>query len=454
MAQALLKAIETEDITDLKTLIENYLSEEDSAKFWENNPLLMVSQYGSVLCAKEIIRLKPELAWQRTGDGSSTVMHFICRTADVAIVKAVVEAGDPIQMICNLTDIHSRTPFHTAAINGREEVLRALVTLCPESIQKLTSQRESALHLALKNNHCGSFLVMVEELQKHDLMNLLTRQDDEGNSVLHIATLRKQIQILKMLLPDKSTNAGPVVQVNSRNRGGFTALDLHYQNFSDRNDKDISDILHQAGAKEGHLLFCSCEEKPPSSQSLTPRFTRSTCKSMKLGAVAVFITIAGAAFSSLTNLNNIYLLPLDKNFSGISMTSAKDLIMSPILLPGNFAFMVFNTAAFMASLFVAVVIICSFQWSFCIKVVSLFAILAFTVSYVFLAKEVMPKFWVVFGSYKISSFWFLWFYETLLACTTGTVCLMGKLIQYIFSKLLKRPRMGGNRPETNSRISV
>ncbi|XP_059625298.1 uncharacterized protein LOC132268473 [Cornus florida] len=452
--QLLRQAIETDDITGLEPLLKEYLSQ-DGADLWEKNPLLMAFHGGSVNCAKEIVRLKPELAWQKNPDGSgATVIHFICGAAtDAAIVKAVVEA-DTYRMICTNRDNQFATPFHTAAINGKTDVLSLLVTLCPRCIENMTSHQETALHLASKNNHCDSFLLLVEELERHGRMDLLKREDNEGNTVLHYATPRKQIQILKVLLPDKSTNAVPLVEVNSRNKDGFTALDLHYQNPGDRNDKDIGDILHQAGAKEGKYLNSSRGEQPSSSQSLPPGVpgtSEGMSWMMKFAAMGVFITIAGAAFASLPNLNSVYSLRLHKQ---TSMTSAKDLIMAPMLLPSIFAYMVFNTATFMASMIVILVIICSFKWSFYYRAISFFIMGAFSVSYAFLAKEVMPKFWISVASHEISSFWFVWLYDTFLACTVVTVCLMGKLIHYIFFKLLKRRWRGRGCPITRIRICV
>ncbi|KAA8533926.1 hypothetical protein F0562_031443 [Nyssa sinensis] len=197
MAHPLLVAIANDDCSDLKQELENYLSQKGGLT-WEQNPLYIAIQKNSVNCAKAIVQLRPDLlSWRNQDDYS--VMHFICETGNVAIVKAIVEA-DP--------------------------------------------------------------------------------------------------QVLNLLLSHNSAIA-PVVQVNSVNKRGLTALDLHRQLSSqDRNsnDKDITNLLHQAVAKLRSEL-----------DSPTKQMMRESISSLiKSVLVTVFLFVAGAAYASLFNLNNIY----------------------------------------------------------------------------------------------------------------------------------------------------
>ncbi|GFY83554.1 hypothetical protein Acr_03g0003280 [Actinidia rufa] len=273
--------------------------------------------------------------WNVVGEQSSACripMHFCCENGLITVVKELTKV-DP--ELCRLKDNHSRTPLHVAVMKGNEEAIRVIVTACPESLKMLTCIRETALHLALNHNQCGSFEVLMEEIQKHKQEDLLNWKDHEGNTVFHISISKKQVQILELLV--HPTN-GPLVEVNARNRQGFTALDLHYRNYSDRVDRDISRLLHKAGAKQGYVPYSNGGQpilEPP------PKFTEMMVESIswvtKSILLAVLIFIAGAAYACLFNLPNIYHLEDHVKFTMLSvddLTSASQRLPKCLLLHG------------------------------------------------------------------------------------------------------------------------
>ena len=79
-------------------------------------------------------------------------------------------------------------------MEGREGAVRVLLNACPESLQRVTKSSETVLHLALKNRHSGCFKVLLEEIKKYNQEELLNWKDNEGDTVLHVATSLKLIE--------------------------------------------------------------------------------------------------------------------------------------------------------------------------------------------------------------------------------------------------------------------
>ncbi|GMP46074.1 hypothetical protein CsSME_00014366 [Camellia sinensis var. sinensis] len=96
---------------------------------------------------------------------------------------------------------------------------------------------------------------------------------------------------------------------------GFTTLDLLNQNFSDSIDNDISQLLLQAGAKEGYALQ-SFEiqthhhpQPPPPPIPKSPKFKEMMVLSLssmtKSVLLAIFIFLAGATYTCLFSLPGV-----------------------------------------------------------------------------------------------------------------------------------------------------
>ncbi|XP_059627818.1 uncharacterized protein LOC132270655 [Cornus florida] len=373
------------------------------------SPVLVALSQGNIDGAKNLIRNNPELAAQRIMcvDGFSTIMHLVCVYAAAETVQALVEIT-PDYLCLLLTDDQRRTLLHIAAGEGREEVVRVLITACPRSIQRLTSQAETALHVALKNGHWGCFRVLMEQLQNLNpqWMELLNRQDFEGNTLLHTAILHKQVEIVKLLVSYKHRNGDRVVDVNSINNSSLTALDLHYQKMSDESDKEICHILHEARAKKGQPCSQSDSVVPMVTAKMMMQESMELMrKSLLLG---FFIFLASAAYQSLFNLIKLY--PVEQTVEILSV-SFEDIIRSPNQIPEVFYAVMTNTLAFLVSL---VAIFRTFwsmatsKWSLCYHAAPLLVGAAILVNYGLAAKKTMPNFLVTIGAHQIPSFWAMW----------------------------------------------
>ncbi|PON67220.1 Transmembrane protein, partial [Parasponia andersonii] len=110
------------------------------------------------------------------------------------------------------------SPFHVAAKNGYVEILEKLKTECPEIWELLTCNGQTALHIAVnsgKKNVVRHFLVRLDYSD-----GLLNKQDKDGNTPLHLATILQDYEILLLLLNDTR------VQVNATNKDGLTPMDI------------------------------------------------------------------------------------------------------------------------------------------------------------------------------------------------------------------------------------
>ena len=86
-----------------------------------------------------------------------------------------------------------RTPLHVAAVKGRVKVVSELVRVKAESTRVLTDRAETVLHLCVGHNRLEGLKVLVEAIGKDD--ELVNLKDYDGNTILHIAVSKKQIEV-------------------------------------------------------------------------------------------------------------------------------------------------------------------------------------------------------------------------------------------------------------------
>lgn len=202
----------------------------------DGTPLHVSCLSGHASFTKHLLTHNPELAKEADSRGSLP-LHVACAKGDVEIVRALV-AVDPAG--CLRYDREGRTPLHLAAIKGRAEVIAELIRAKPESARMVTSQGESAFHLCVKSNRVEALKVVVDCVGRND--EFVGCRDKDGNTILHLAVARKQLEIIKYLL--SSTN----IAVDVQNVKGFTALDVLSQGPRDLRDMEIKQLLQRAGA--------------------------------------------------------------------------------------------------------------------------------------------------------------------------------------------------------------
>ncbi|XP_030955403.1 ankyrin repeat-containing protein BDA1-like [Quercus lobata] len=203
--------------------------------------------------AMEMVRLKPSFARKPNPNGYSPI-HLALQKGHTQMVRWLLQVdGDLVRV----KGKEGRTPLHDLAAAAATEqqlgLMDKFLSDCPNSIEDVTIQNQTALHIALlENNELDAFKRLVRWLRKNKSENareILNRQDKEGNTVLHVAVSKNQTEAVRKLL-----NRG--VNLNVRNLEGHTAQDM-LQEQRQVNNGEIRDMLSYAGA-----LSCSCSCLP------------------------------------------------------------------------------------------------------------------------------------------------------------------------------------------------
>ncbi|XP_034915340.1 ankyrin repeat-containing protein BDA1 [Populus alba] len=209
------------------------------------NPLHLSSLAGQLEITREVACQKPAFARELNQDGFSPI-HIASSNGHVELVRELLRVGYDI---CLLKGKDGKTPLHFAAMKGRVDIVQELVCACPQSVKEVTTCGETVLHVAVKSNQVEAVKVLLEEIKKLDMMEIVNWKDKDGNTIMHLATLRKQHETIRLLIGREAIAYG--VEVNSINASGFTAkdvLDFILQSGGEYNDISILEMFQQAGA--------------------------------------------------------------------------------------------------------------------------------------------------------------------------------------------------------------
>ncbi|KAF8028978.1 hypothetical protein BT93_E1601 [Corymbia citriodora subsp. variegata] len=176
MDTRLLEASRTGNVDRLYSLVRDNVLILDTASLVKgDNPLRAASMAGHVNFVKEVLKLRMEFAMELNQDSLSP-LHIASARGDVDIVRELLKAGNHL---CLVKGREERIPLHYTAIKGRGEVLKELVSACPDSIEKVTAQRETALHLAVKNSQFEAFKMLVQQLKQFNKEQALNCRDGQ-----------------------------------------------------------------------------------------------------------------------------------------------------------------------------------------------------------------------------------------------------------------------------------
>ncbi|XP_044476964.1 ankyrin repeat-containing protein BDA1-like isoform X2 [Mangifera indica] len=224
-----------------------------------STPLHTAVSQGNIHFAKEIVNLKPSLTWKRDEQGLSP-LHLALegkhlqkwqnpRDPDLMwkyreLIKWLIKHDSGLVRVKAMGLV---TPLHYAAQVDDESSLAEFLHACPSSIEDLTVKSETAVHVAIKKGRLKAFKVLLGWLRRFDKLEILSREDEEGNNALHTAVSARKHEMVKLLLL--------YMRVNIRNSKGLTALDV----FNGRQgqgsvDAAVKDILLAAKAKTASQL--------------------------------------------------------------------------------------------------------------------------------------------------------------------------------------------------------
>ncbi|KAJ8638693.1 hypothetical protein MRB53_012960 [Persea americana] len=236
--ESLHKAALQGDLAALHRLVQEdplLLNRIESTSAAAGNPLHTASLRGDVDFAKELLKLRPELAGMRD-EGGSYPIHLAAAGGHVGVVREILGRTKSTSSR-RVQDKDGRTALHLAAANGRVEVVGELLRVDPELAGVVSNRGETALHMCMRNNQVEAASEVLAGC-KAELANV---KDSEGNTVLHLATAKKQFKLLELFLSKTQ------VDVKATNGCDCTALDILSQGPSDYGDLEISHLLSNAG---------------------------------------------------------------------------------------------------------------------------------------------------------------------------------------------------------------
>ncbi|KAJ9147639.1 hypothetical protein P3X46_029776 [Hevea brasiliensis] len=195
--QQLINASQVGDVDTLYALIQkdSYVLEHIDKLPFANSPLHFAASAGCTEFAMEIMKLMPSFAWKLNQDGFSPI-HLALQNEQSQVVLGLLQLDGLLVRIKGRQGI---TPLHYVARSGNINLLAAFLSVCPKSIEDVTSRNETALHIALRSNMYEAFQFLLHWVCHEEDFYLkkkfLDHKDVEGNTLLHIATSRNQPQV-------------------------------------------------------------------------------------------------------------------------------------------------------------------------------------------------------------------------------------------------------------------
>ncbi|KAL5763494.1 hypothetical protein ACOSP7_019758 [Xanthoceras sorbifolium] len=338
-----------------------------------DTPLHIAASAGNTHFAMEVASLKPSFAWKLNSRGLSP-MHLALQNGHYQLVTSMITLID--SELVRVKGKWRMTPLHYVAQTENIELLAEFLSACPSAIEDLTVRCETAVHVAVKNCRLSAFKVLLGWLRRVNKEEILKWKDEDGNTVLHIATFTNQPKVVELLIG--------TVNVNAKNFSGLTAMDIFHLMGDSRSD-EVGKILHRAKAKPAsEISVCSTSlaqffirdltltEKRDKYLGVFGQTQKKSADSIRNIVLVVAVLIATATYQAGLNPPGGYWQddfnpqPLSTINDTSPMTSvdqwrqgqvphrAGKMIMAPHYL---FWFFTLNSAAFLASVWMILVLI-------------------------------------------------------------------------------------------------
>ncbi|KAI3898808.1 hypothetical protein MKW92_023371 [Papaver armeniacum] len=188
-------------------------------------PLHIAAMCGHVKFAEKLSSFDRQLAMEMDSHGF-TPLHLASARPSLSMVKQLLEAN---RDACMVTDNDGRTPLYIAVMNDRHRIISELIQKKPEAYHIRYHQNETILHLCVKHDSLKSLkLLSAKDLPHGDALSVgldaisLNSKDEDGNTILHLAANRKQMECIKFLVEGKNTG----IDINAINNNNIKALDM------------------------------------------------------------------------------------------------------------------------------------------------------------------------------------------------------------------------------------
>ncbi|KAG6721307.1 hypothetical protein I3842_03G107600 [Carya illinoinensis] len=233
-------------VSTLNTLVQRdrLILHKISLTSFTETPLHIAALLGHLHFTNALLSRKPKLA-EKVDSLGRTALHLACAEGHTQVVKAILLQAQAD--ICLVPDQEERIPLHLAAMRGHIDVIKELLTAQPQSIFLVNLDGYNILHLCVQYNSLDALKLLVDSSTNVDFVNC---KDNDGNSILHLATMLGQTKTIKYLLSIPQIKR----EANAINRIGNTALDVSEACHRDFNCLKIQDILKAAGVRRSKDL--------------------------------------------------------------------------------------------------------------------------------------------------------------------------------------------------------
>ena len=149
--------------------------------------------------AMEMMRLKPSFSRKPNPDGLIPI-HLALQGGHTLMVRRLLQVDADLVRVKGR---EGRTPLHVVAEKSQQlDLLDKFLSDSPNSIEDVTIQNQTALHIALENNNMEAFERLVSCLQKFEsekAREILNRLDENDKSVLDVAVSKRNPKASSLL---------------------------------------------------------------------------------------------------------------------------------------------------------------------------------------------------------------------------------------------------------------
>ncbi|XP_034699428.1 ankyrin repeat-containing protein BDA1-like [Vitis riparia] len=156
---------------------------------FDETPLHIAAMHGHLDFAKFIVSHKPDMATAVNPQGRSP-LHLATANGYVETVNVLLSVNSKV---CLVRDEDGRTLLHLSVMKDRVNVIEQLFYAQPDLNQYTLDHGESLLPLTVRENRLDALKLLVRILRRDQ--NIVNVMDDEDNTILHIATAMKQMEV-------------------------------------------------------------------------------------------------------------------------------------------------------------------------------------------------------------------------------------------------------------------
>ncbi|KAI3893179.1 hypothetical protein MKX03_020204 [Papaver bracteatum] len=228
----------------------------------EKNPQLSLNQKFTAHCRTPLhiaaMCGHVKFAEKLSNSHGFTPLHLASARPSVSMVRQLLEAN---RDVCMVRDKDGRTPLYIAVMHDRYKIISELIQKKLEAYHIRYHQNETILHLCVKHDSLVSLKILSSPYLRYLLHGAalsvgldpvsINSKDLDGNTILHLAAHRRQMEFIKFLVEGKDTG----IDINAINNNDIKALDILTQ--KERDSYEIGcfhfekeENIHQEWLKE------------------------------------------------------------------------------------------------------------------------------------------------------------------------------------------------------------